>query len=444
MADRVEDPPFVVITGHPERGHGARLSQVRSIMTKRYHRRHQRPKKSPKGNGVRFSVGSTKSVSLISNSIPREVGFYLDPSRYFWHQPFFMRIQKFVYQHLHDYNPFFHLVLPASITHVPLMSVKILNASAWDDLSRAGRISDITFHQRNITLKLLNDSLSNPDEASSDANIGAMISYNSFNFINDDQPAFEHHQRGIKRLVQLRGGPDELGFNGHLKNCLSIFEELPRILRCMPNSKLPSLDIPLPSIPADFSMFTFQNQKENNLKGIISSDLIELLSKFYQIVVLSADLSEAHMLERWTTMWESVAIYNYSTTTVDNVRSQALVCAIFLFSHPSITSNDGIFTNRSWLIPHFQMLLQQTDVDMNWGPLPGALIWCLLVGARRSPPGLARKWFLMQIVRLIVPLALDRTEVMLRNFRLILAGLDAMDLLQVDARNSKFTILPQI
>lgn len=60
------------------------------------------------------------------------------------------------------------------------MSVKILNASAWDDISKTGMISDVTLQQRGITLDLLNSSLANVDEACSDVNIAAMVAYLSF------------------------------------------------------------------------------------------------------------------------------------------------------------------------------------------------------------------------------------------------------------------------
>ncbi len=33
-------------------------------------------------------------------------------------------------------------------------------------------------------------------------------------------------------------------------------------------------------------------------------------------------------------------------------------------------------------VTHLKHLLHQTDLDTFWGPLPGALIWCLVIGAR--------------------------------------------------------------
>lgn len=75
-------------------------------------------------------------------------------------------------------------------------------------------------------------------------------------------------------------------------------------------------------------------------------------------------------------------------------------------------------------VTHLKHLLHQTDIDRFWGSLPGALIWCLVIGARLSPPGSARKWFMMQIVRTGCAMAQNNCEMVLRSLRTVLAGLD--------------------
>jgi hypothetical protein len=75
----------------------------------------------------------------------------------------------------HHIHHFFSTVVYAALTHLPLMSSKILNASAWDDISSTGEISDLTLQQRTITRNLLNASFENMEEGCSDSNIAAMI-----------------------------------------------------------------------------------------------------------------------------------------------------------------------------------------------------------------------------------------------------------------------------
>jgi hypothetical protein len=55
------------------------------------------------------------------------------------------------------------------------MSSKILNASAWDDISTTGETSDLTRQQLTITRNLLNTSFDNLEEGCGDSNIAAMI-----------------------------------------------------------------------------------------------------------------------------------------------------------------------------------------------------------------------------------------------------------------------------
>lgn len=76
-------------------------------------------------------------------------------------------------------------------------------------------------------------------------------------------------------------------------------------------------------------------------------------------------------------------------------------------------------------VTHLKHLLHQTDLDTFWGSLPGALIWCLVIGARLSPPGSARKWFLMQVVRTGCAIAMSQnsSEMVLECLRTVLAGL---------------------
>jgi hypothetical protein len=83
-----------------------------------------------------------------------------------------------MYEYLHYghlLHPFFSTVICAAVSHPALMSSKILNASAWDDLSISGEISDLTLQQCVITRKLLDDSLSVGEEACSDVTIAALV-----------------------------------------------------------------------------------------------------------------------------------------------------------------------------------------------------------------------------------------------------------------------------
>lgn len=74
----------------------------------------------------------------------------------------------------HQIHPFFSTVVCAAVSHPALMSSKILNASAWDDLSSTGEIGTLTIQQCGITRRLLNDFINDGQECS-DVTLAALV-----------------------------------------------------------------------------------------------------------------------------------------------------------------------------------------------------------------------------------------------------------------------------
>lgn len=87
-------------------------------------------------------------------------------------------------QYSHQIHPFFATVISAAVSHPALISSKILNASAWDDISTKGHISDLTFQQCHITRRLISQSLEDRAVAFSDMNIAALIAILLFDVWN--------------------------------------------------------------------------------------------------------------------------------------------------------------------------------------------------------------------------------------------------------------------
>ncbi|KAL1965848.1 hypothetical protein VTN77DRAFT_5169 [Rasamsonia byssochlamydoides] len=447
MDDKINDTSFVVITGHPQRGKSERISRVRSHITKQYHRQKHRRRKQAEADEANLAM---MPINQMSSGMLREIGFALDPSRLFLSEAVFWRMQSFVYQYLQssrEAHPFFRTVIPASISHVPLISAKILNASAWDDLNGAGGISDVTLHQRSIALSLLNDALANLDEACSDVNIAAMMSFLTFDFVNENREAFNQQKRGIQRIIRLRGGVEKLGFEGHLKNSILIMEELQRVVKNFADSDASSRAAdrsPSPSHPPDFNVFTFRRGQDAFRESKISPSIIHLLSDLYRLVMLSRECCHSASLvvrqrifAEWTLIHDrllttlkafSSSSYKHNNSADDYNKAAVLLHAALLFSSYSGFASYDADYGRIITTEFFQTLLRQTDIDTYWGPLPGALIWCLVIGARLSrPESPMRKWFLMQVTRITFPLALDECDEVLGSLRMILGGMEAVE-----------------
>lgn len=177
------------------------------------------------------------------------------------------------------------------------------------------------------------------------------------------------------------------------------------------------------SEPTDFKIFTFQCGQRDLWQQKISLSTIRLLSDFFSLVSLAIryqhlykdGLLQQRILSQWQLLRNSLVSLNSIPFRYESELDRILVHAILLF----VSDDSDIHQLRS--------LLLESNVDAYYGPLPGALIWCLVVGARKSPPGSVRKWFLMQLTRITSPSALDNPVEVASNFYMILAGLDAVE-----------------
>jgi hypothetical protein len=218
------------------------------------------------------------------------------------------------------------------------------------------------------------------------------------------------------------------------------------------------------SQPADFKLMTFQRGQTQFWDGKISLSTTRLLSDFFQLVVLSIQYQQllnyhqthSEDLQRrlqiriqWHFLRDNLIALNSIPFDVgtDPPIDQILLYAILLFVSPSFAANEPVIEEY---INMLQSLLQKSNVlELYHGPLPGALIWCLIIGARKSDQHLSsrqpgaptrvsstRKWFFMQLIRITCPAALDDPLNVSRNIDMILAGMDGVDCLSTEPYRS--------
>ncbi|EEA27714.1 hypothetical protein PMAA_025650 [Talaromyces marneffei ATCC 18224] len=182
--DRIDDASFVVITGSPQKDKKKRISHVRSVIRKSQLRRDGQLQPRP--------VARIKNQTRTGNELgspSRELAWKMDLSwltvsetvskrlRYFFHQ----YIESSAYLH-----PFFRTMIPITVLNPPLMSTKLVNATAWDDLNGPNpEISALTLFQRDIAENMLLDSIAeatspNADSTRSDVILLSLLSLLSF------------------------------------------------------------------------------------------------------------------------------------------------------------------------------------------------------------------------------------------------------------------------
>lgn len=228
-------------------------------------------------------------------------------------------------------------------------------------------------------------------------------------------------------MVSLRGGESNLGFEGHLRNSLLLYvfssslqsldsipytnhlsiEQLQRVIGIEQYEDCLLIPRHLPLVNVDMLVFTLGNEHDN------TGPLIQPLSDLYHAIVLSR--CGAECTER---------VYSSSRPT-DDARIPALEQANLIFKSAIWTRNDADLFHG---IIHLKTLLWQTDLNGFWGSLPGALIWCLVIGARLSNTRPLHKWFMMQTTRITCAMAMSYPGAVLENLRIVLEGLDMADI----------------
>lgn len=440
MAPAKRGSAFIVITEDPQQDRGKRLSEVRSHLAKERHRsRRGKDHLVVHGKGGQAFMVQEDTLSLM----PKEIVVRHKSPPLASSAIGYRRMQKFMHEYVlygHQVHPFFSHVINAAVSHTALMSTKILNASAWDDLNTEGQVSDLTLQQHVITRKLLGQVLEDVELACSEPTLAALVATLLFDMVNDLRDIFVYDLKVMHQLMTMRGGLNNMGFEGHVKSSLLVIEQLQRVVEIPPYASFSAqfspgtdLDIP-PSASIDVALLTLGMEPASPSEWNGINRLIPVLSSFYEDVLLST--REAHCrtglgldcrlaVQKTTPLFDTPRLYDQIQH--DDNRIPALLQAIMIMERTHHATSDTEIAGLADAIAYLKDLLQATDLDNCWTPLSGALIWCLSIGARRSFPGAVRKWFVMQTARVSCAIAMNRPDAVVRCLRVVVEGLDGAD-----------------
>ncbi|KAH8698615.1 hypothetical protein BGW36DRAFT_376469 [Talaromyces proteolyticus] len=440
MDMKIGDSSFVIITGSPQENKHKRISHVRSHIrnSRLRHEVHQQRRRPAKATTSSLLVSYPPALGSPERQLAKTVDLSWLPVS----EAICERMKAFFRQYIESsayVHPFLRSMIPAMVVHVPLMSAKLVNATAWDDLNGPDcEISELTLFQRGITQGIISDSIADSKSSGSDINITALMTLLAFEIVNGDKLVYNRYKGIIYRLVESRGGLDKLGFDGNLKISLLAIEQLEKVIKGFSESPSPLDTISLGrydqhshplSLPNDFKVFTFEQGQKDLWSRQINISTLRLLSDFYQLVTLSIcyhrssddPVRRQRTLIHWHFLHDNLVMLKSTPYCVEMELDHILLNAIFLFASEV---HDDYSQQKS--VNELRNILWKFKVDNYHGPLPGALIWCLAVGARNSSPDSFRKWFLMQLTRIACPSALDDPTEVSNNLDLILAGLDTV------------------
>jgi hypothetical protein len=171
-----------------------------------------------------------------------------------------------------------------------------------------------------------------------------------------------------------------------------------------------------PELPTFYSLFTLLDS-DNGTAACDQLD-ISILQDIYEVLISVNDIdalscSKEICRDSSNELWEVGLITEQVSfsQTVDYVcESCRLACLIWTRSGQNLTSKS------SCTLHALKDTLERTDMTGYWLPLPGALLWCLLVGVDGAfGDNMLYTWFASQLQRVWIALSIYRWEGLQRS-----------------------------
>ncbi|KAH8821451.1 hypothetical protein F5884DRAFT_87770 [Xylogone sp. PMI_703] len=357
-------------------------------------------------------------------------------------------------------NPLRNTVMPAAMRFVGLFHSHLFNSLLNTAAMNGQSPGEMAFVHKGYVIRFVNESLSDEQRCCTDEVLTTVVALINEECIQGNIDKAEIHLQGLKRMVDLRGGIDCLGFEGDLKQIIVAHD----YGFCVLTSSLPYRftgperisiveDIIGESANLeDFRCFTFQEYfvGPEALDGI-GLEVLYLLDYLSRLVCIykawnetdpaayvepvSASVSNRDALTaRWSSIRSSLLDFPSADSPVSHPATndyvyESLRLAIIILSRKGIPvmapANKSASTAQLFEedAKSLQKALEKTRLLEFWEPLPGAVLWCLAVGANACQKGMLKSWFSAHLLRTITTYALFRKKELDVSMRMILHGL---------------------
>ena len=279
-------------------------------------------------------------------------------------------------------------------------------------------------------ISMINTSLDDPQQRTSDATIIAVLNMLNSEMITCDTSALKTHQRGLNKMISMRGGLDKLGVLGHLARTVTVTmlagavlqedraDDMYLLFAQMRTTTPPSNDMLFPESPI------YCGRKYRTVAQILGASesltLLELLRRM-TCVFQTHDSSNTEVLKYLhSQVWDFESelpegIPSRQDRMNEAVRLTARVYADALTGNVNFSQASSFPTRTGYsaaqghvehpaafveIVRH----LRHTDLDRVWGGLSGVLFWITLVA------GAAAKRAKTKDINEAADLAIEREE----------------------------------
>jgi len=239
--------------------------------------------------------------------------------------------------------------------------------------------------------------------------------------------ALRNHLCGLLKLVELKGGLDKLGMDGLLSKLIQLWvpyliyviatlADLRRYLwfldvfsplsitwsRC--NTQISSSEF-----PTFYQLFTFYHLDDSfpcsdqSLTSILHEIYRSLNNEDSNVYYHSEERSTGPPDESRTTCLVTGVSISYH---IDQVRESCRLAYLIWTLRDRCSTN-----NKSSMLQALKESLDKTNLSDYWLPIPGALLWCLLIGVNMThDTHTLYPWFTSQLLSFWVPISLHRWQ----------------------------------
>ncbi|KAL3489224.1 hypothetical protein BJX62DRAFT_209763 [Aspergillus germanicus] len=294
-----------------------------------------------------------------------------------------------------------------AITDPALFHATLYAGASHFDLSRGERQSSITLYHQAEAIRLINERLSDPESAVDDRTLIAVTPLALFADLNGDRAAADIHREGLRKLVQLRGGLDRLGFEGLTSALIQMNNIIYNIAFDLSPDKLSS-----PPGPPPLALEKRILQTPSHISTAVPS-LPAIIEIFRNV--------HTFKLEFWTQEFTATNTRTHShanshTHSHTHIRPHAHLAAytssmpelglenpVYYCCYLAVTLfktivSDGIrsatfSTEVDALASELRAALALTDPEMWIRRIPAVFSWVCLTGAAASSDSRSRIWF---------------------------------------------------
>jgi hypothetical protein len=279
-------------------------------------------------------------------------------------------------------------------------------------------------------ISMINTSLDDPQQRTSDATIIAVLNILNSEMISCDTSALKTHQRGLNRMITMRGGLDKLGVLGNLARTVTVTMLANAVLQEEPADGMYLLFAQLRTTtpPSDDTLFpespVYCGRRYYTVAQILGSSesltLLEML-RMMTCVFLEHDGPNVEFLKSLHgQIWEVESELPENIPSRQNRMKEAIRLTARLYADALVGnvnfSQASSFPTRTGcsaergpaehpaafveIVRH----LRHTDLDGIWGGLSGVLFWITLVA------GAAAKKAKLEDINEAADLAIEREE----------------------------------